>query len=104
MTIPRILAFLTLSLAFATAARGGTFPDCDKFDQPLAYNQCLASHGPPASRALASTAATEEGGEVMRRPQAYHPLGRVHRGRMSASFVIEDAHPSHRHGKFARPQ
>lgn len=102
MTIRQILALLAFSLVYATPARGETYPDCEKFDQPLAYNRCLASHGPSASRALAAT--SEEGGEVMRRPQAYHPIRHVHRGRMSASFVIEDAHRSHRHGKFVRTQ
>jgi hypothetical protein len=103
MTIRQLLALLAFSLVYATTARGETFPDCEKFDQPLAYNRCLASHGPSASRALASTT-SQEGGEDMRRPQAYHPSRHVHRGRMSASFVIENAHPSHRHGKFARTQ
>jgi hypothetical protein len=102
MTIRQILALLAFSLVYATPARGETYPDCEKFDQPLAYNRCLASHGPSASRALAAT--SEEGGEVMRRPQTYHPIRHVHRGRMSASFVIEDAHRSHRHGKFVRTQ
>jgi hypothetical protein len=47
------LRIWTLALALAAAMIGGQagaedYPECAKFDNPLAYNQCLAMHGPAA--------------------------------------------------------
>ncbi len=44
-------AFLVLSLAAASAgpAWAADDPACAKFEDPLAYNACLASHGPKAN-------------------------------------------------------
>ena len=43
----------TPALALAAAMVGGQasaedYPECARFDNPLAYNQCLAMHGPAA--------------------------------------------------------
>jgi len=88
--ISRRLAVVAVSAAFASMARAGTYPDCEKFEEPLAYNQCLASHGPSALHALAAT--VDEGAAMETRPlrgfQRATPLRRAH-GRMSATFVIE---------------
>jgi hypothetical protein len=86
----RGLAVIAASLAFGSLAKAGDYPDCEKYDEPLAYNQCLASHGPSALHALAAT--PDEG--AVREIHGFHgvpsaqPIRRAH-GRMSASFDIE---------------
>ena len=88
--ILRGLAVLVALLALGASAEAGNYPDCEKYDEPLAYNQCLASHGPSALHALAAapdeSAITEIHG--FHGVQRARPLGRSH-GRMSASFAIE---------------
>jgi hypothetical protein len=102
MTAVRHLALFVAPLLLAGAARAETYPDCEKFEEPLAYNQCLASHGPSAARALG---ASEEGGAAgaeTRGLQTGHQFHRGHDGRMSATFVIEDARPAYQRGVFRR--
>jgi hypothetical protein len=85
MKIPRVIAFLAAVLALSSSALAETsYPDCEKFDEPLAYNQCLASHGPSAARAMGAPAT--EAGDT-HRPQAFHALRR-RGGRMSATFTV----------------
>jgi hypothetical protein len=90
------LAVLGLSLALCSLAQAQTYPDCEKYDQPLAYNQCLASHGPSALHALAATADEGAAPEIhgLRGVQGARPFHHAH-GRMSATFTIENS--SHRH-------
>jgi hypothetical protein len=103
MTILRYLAstapFLLVSIGHAE-----TYPDCEKYDAPLAYNQCLASHGPSAAHALA--ARSEEGDSAdVHAPGAVHafrPFRRVQGGRMSATFTVQDAHATYQRGGFRR--
>lgn len=94
--ILRGLVVLAASFAFGSLAKAGNYPDCEKYDEPLAYNQCLASHGPSALHALAATpdqsAITEIHG-FHSLPSA-QPIRRVH-GRMSASFAIEPSRRGH---------
>jgi len=87
--ILRAFAVVAVSLAFGTLAQGQTYPDCEKYDEPLAYNQCLASHGPSALHALAATADEGAVTEIhgFRSVQRARPSSRSH-GRMSASFTI----------------
>ncbi|HLJ69871.1 MAG TPA: hypothetical protein VKU03_01050, partial [Roseiarcus sp.] len=75
-------------------------PDCEKYKEPLAYNRCLASHGPSAARALAARASEGAASEDHR----FHSrsIRHSHRGRMSATFVIREGHASHRRGKFSQ--
>jgi hypothetical protein len=106
MMVWRHVAFFVAPILVAGAAHAETYPDCEKFDEPLAYNQCLASHGPSAAHALG---ATEEGGGAgagveTRGLQVGHPLHHGHDGRMSATFTIEDARPAYQHGGFRRRQ
>ncbi len=100
----RRLAAVALFVALSAAARAETtYPDCEKYKEPLAYNQCLASHGPSAARALAARA---EGAAT--EAQRFHGFQRgrsirhSRRGRMSATFVIQGSHASRRHGKFSQ--
>jgi hypothetical protein len=83
------LAGLAASLFLvAAAARSASFPDCDKLDEPLAYNRCLASHGPSATRAMAAPAVREAATTTGEEPSG--PVHRAANGRMSASFSIDD--------------
>ena len=94
----RCLTILAASLALSSLARAQTYPDCEKYDEPLAYNQCLASHGPSALHALAAT--TDEGAaQEIRGVQGIQRAQRFHRahGRMSATFQIEDSRQARRH-------
>lgn len=95
--ILRGLAIFAASLSFGSVAAAGSYPDCEKYDEPLAYNQCLAAHGPSALHALAATpdegAITEIHG--LRGVQSAQPFRRSH-GRMSASFTIDRPRPNNR--------
>ena len=101
----RRLAAVALSVALSAAAHAETtYPDCDKYKEPLAYNQCLASHGPSAMRALGARAVQGAGAEThkihgVRKSWAFR---RGRHGRMSASFAIERPRSSRRHGKFSQ--
>ena len=94
----RYCVVLALAFAVVSTARAGTYPDCDKYEEPLAYNQCLASHGPSALRALAATPDDGAGAEIhgISGIQKARPFHRAH-GRMSATFTIEGARPRRRH-------
>lgn len=101
----RRLAAVALFVALSATARAETtYPDCEKYKEPLAYNQCLASHGPSAARALGARA-DEGAATAVHRPRGFQ-IGRSirhsRRGRMSATFVIHGGHVSQRHGKFSQ--
>jgi hypothetical protein len=76
----------------ASSALADTYPDCAKFDDPLAYNRCLASHGPVAGHARA-IAPPGEGDEGMRAAQSSSPFHRARNGRMSMTITVEPAKP-----------
>ena len=89
----RCLAALTV-LALPAAAQAGPYADCEKYQEPLAYNQCLASHGPSALHALAATPQEEGAGteiQGIRGLQSARPFRQSH-GRMSATFEIGGSH------------
>src|SRR5579872_577517 len=101
----RRLAAVALFVALSAAARAETaYPDCEKYKEPLAYNRCLASHGPSAARALAARASEGAASEDHRFHgfQRGRSIRHSHRGRMSATFVIHEGHASHRRGKFSQ--
>jgi len=87
-------------LAAALASRAETFPDCAKIEEPLAYNRCLASHGPAAGQAhvVAAPEGVEPGAGRM---QGAEGVRRTRNGRMSATITVEPAKP--RSGKTVRP-
>jgi hypothetical protein len=74
-------------LFFPAAAFATGFPDCDKFDAPLAYNRCLAAHGPSASRVMGARAVSEASPV----DPAVRTVHRAAGGRMSATFTVEDS-------------
>jgi hypothetical protein len=105
MTRPRFLVFVFTPLLLVSTARGATYSDCEKFDEPLAYNNCLAEHGPSAARVLSAPGErvlSAPGGKDMPEAQGGHMFRRARGGRMSATFTIEDAHPSPHSGKMRR--
>jgi hypothetical protein len=82
-----------LSLALLASARAETFPDCAKIEDALAYNRCLAAHGPAAGQTRVTTApAGVQGG--MQKMQGAYPFHREHNGRMSATITVEPRRPS----------
>src|SRR5579872_5422538 len=95
--ILRGLAVVAVLFAPGSLARAATYPDCEKYDEPLAYNQCLASHGPSALHALAATPDESATKEVhgISGVQSAQPFRRAH-GRMSASFSIAPTRHSQR--------
>ena len=44
-----LLMFVSALAALSRAALGQDDPACAKYQEPLAYNACLASHGPKAN-------------------------------------------------------
>jgi hypothetical protein len=87
-----------LSLALLGSVRAETFPDCAKIEDALAYNRCLATHGPAAGQTRVTTAPSGvEGG--MQRMQGAYPIHREHNGRMSATITVEPRKPSPRSRK-----
>jgi hypothetical protein len=77
-------AFVAASL-LSLHAGAETFADCEKLENPLAYNQCLASHGPSAAGALA---ARESVDAATSPPRARYRFGRVRAGRQRAVFDV----------------
>jgi hypothetical protein len=104
MMMRRLVAVALFAALSAAARAETTYPDCEKFKEPLAYNQCLASHGPSAARALAARA--DEGAATgvhgFHGFQRSRSIRHSRHGRMSATFVIRGGHASRRHGKFSQ--
>ena len=101
---PRAGHFAVFTIAFAgvsgfaalaaTPARADDYAACAKFDNPLAYNQCLAAQGPVAHGTRAS-APPPEGEDGPRGAWAAHGHGgqsmqaaRGRNGRMVLEFSI----------------
>ncbi len=85
------LMLLLLAAASVGPARAEGDPACARYEDPLAYNACLASHGPKA-KDLATTGA-HHGDERPARPaQAARekPPARIERG---------SPHVMHAHGR-----
>jgi hypothetical protein len=80
--------------ALVSPARAEDYPACAKIENPLAYNECLAAHGPPAhaTRAIAPP----EGGDGPRggwaahghAPRAEVQFSRARNGRMVMEFTV----------------
>jgi hypothetical protein len=92
-----------LALAAAAPAGAEDYPECAKIDNPFAYNQCLAKHGPPehATRATAPPEGQEGprdtsglsagGGGARVRTTVQFSRGR--NGKMIGEFTIGAAPP-----------
>ena len=80
-------AFMALALAVAAIPRGAcaqddpgqSDPACAKYQEPLAYNACLASHGPKASDIGGSHAQDEPAHAAPAPSAAASPASRVER-------------------------
>jgi hypothetical protein len=84
----RILASAAFVFAIAAPAAAQDNPACAKFDEPLAYNNCLARLGPQA-HAVQGGPEPGEGGARDRVHQRLWPQAarRVH-GRMRMEFNV----------------
>jgi hypothetical protein len=96
---------LVLAVIFAAgSASAEEYPECAKITGTLAYNQCLADHGPKAH----SGAVTPIGpGDIPREAVGRHEISgpgagtggelliRRHNGRMSVEFDIGRGHGHH---------
>ena len=98
----QVFALASLIALLAAPAGAEDYPECAKIDNPFAYNQCLAKHGPPvhATRAIAppdgedgrrdaSHFSVGGGGSRVRTTIQFFSRGRT--GRMSAEFTIGEA-------------
>jgi hypothetical protein len=80
-------AFMVLALAIAALPRcacaqddpGQSDPACAKYQEPLAYNACLASHGPKASDVGGAHAQDQPGRAAPAPSAAASPASRVGR-------------------------
>jgi hypothetical protein len=98
----RSLRLFTLVLGAAIswegAARADDYPECAKIENPLAYNQCLANHGPAAhaTKAIAPPpgedapkgGAWRAAGPPRGRAGSTMQISRTHNGRMVLEFTI----------------
>jgi hypothetical protein len=91
-----------LALA-ASPAGAGDYPECAKIDNPFAYNQCLAKHGPPEHETktiappdgqeapVGASGLSAGGGGTRVRTTVQFSRGR--NGKMIAEFTIGAAPP-----------
>ncbi len=97
------LAFSVAGLLAPAPARAEDYPECAKIDNPFAYNQCLAKHGPPehATKAIAAPDSQEgppassglSAGGGGTRVRTTIQFGRARNGKMVAEFTIGAAPP-----------
>ena len=80
-----LVAFLVLAWPLAATAQTAprSIADCEKVKGDLAYNQCLASFGPPARGGGARTTAGEIDVGEQAQPEAPERGGSARRGRGS---------------------
>ena len=64
MTQRAALMLLVLAAASARPARAEDDPACARYEDPLAYNACLASHGPKANNLAPTGASAGRGGSA----------------------------------------
>jgi hypothetical protein len=72
--MPKCAALMLLAFAAASVgpARAEGDPVCAKYEDPLAYNACLASHGPKANVAT-SPRPNQEGHQTRGQPERDRP-------------------------------
>jgi len=97
-------ALALAAILAAGAARAEEYPECAKITGTLAYNQCLADHGPKAhSGAVTPIGPGDVPSEGVGRHQSAGPKAgtggelfiRRHNGRMSVEFDIGRGHGRH---------
>jgi len=77
------IALLLLAWPLAAAAQPRSIADCEKVKGDLAYNQCLASFGPPARSGAARSSAGEVDSSNEAQSQEPPRSGSIGRGRGS---------------------
>lgn len=87
-----ILAFSLAAVLVGAPARATDNPACAKYEEPLAYNACLARFGPPAP-GIRGAPATEGEGEpprayIHRSAHSSFEGSRTGRGRMRMEFDV----------------
>ena len=92
-----LVALLLLAWPLAAAAEPQSIADCEKIKGDLAYNQCLASFGPPAR----SGAARSSAGKIDAHDQEPEPLHGTapRRGRVSYGHQAGDTYGRRRGGR-----
>jgi len=98
-------AFMVLALTIAALPRGAcaqddpgqSDPACAKYQEPLAYNACLASHGPKANAIGVGARQTQSAGAAPRSsarpsrsaPDREWPAATRRRGRVHMEFRVQ---------------
>jgi hypothetical protein len=83
------VAFGMLALLAGTApALAQDNPACAKYENPLAYNACLAKLGPKAGATRAESAPGYDGPAAVRRTHGLVTITRNRRGRVEAVFSV----------------
>jgi hypothetical protein len=87
--------FVALAALSAAPADAEDYPACAKIENPLAYNQCLATHGPTAheTRAIAPPRGRADGPRdaSQGRFRSSMQFSRARNGRMMAEFSVGSA-------------
>lgn len=78
-----LVALLMLVWPLAVAAQSRSISECEKVKGDLAYNQCLASFGPPARAGAARSSAGEVNAGDEAQAQEPQSRGLMRRGRSS---------------------
>jgi len=76
----RAAPFAFAALVFAAPAAAQRSDPCARFEAPLAYNACLAEHGPHAAATRPATSNEE----------ASAPIRRTRHGRQRLEFSVGD--------------
>ncbi len=87
-----LLILASVAAAFPRLAASQDDPACAKYQEPLAYNACLASHGPKANEIGANRGQSELGQVPYARPSAparEWPDATRRHGRVHMEFRIQ---------------
>ena len=84
------LALCLAALASAGRALAEDDPSCAQYQEPMAYNACLARHGPKANdaRAHSGAAQPQRDRDMNRRPAAAGPAPSAIHGRVHMEFHV----------------
>ena len=90
------IALSLAALAWAQCARAADDPSCAQYREPMAYNACLARHGPKANAIGTLSGHAQPGGAAQRRsryggaPATFHRRRRAEpaHGRMHMEFQV----------------
>lgn len=83
-----LLILASVAAAFPRLAASQDDPACAKYQEPLAYNACLASHGPKANEIGANRGQSQLGHVPYARQREWPGATRRH-GRVHMEFRIQ---------------